>query len=104
MYSNITVFFSKYHDIKIFTGPLSYLDPLNNNWSSKLALYWLLTGPAEEVRLLRFWLDQFFSGVKMNFHFYIKQVVNKSSSVIFGLVRLIILSYRIAQNFDGGKV
>ena len=31
--------------------------------------------------------------VKIKFHFYNKQVINKSASVIFGLVRHIILSY-----------
>ena len=31
--------------------------------------------------------------VKMKFNFYKKQVLNKSASVIFGLVRLITLSY-----------
>ena len=34
-----------------------------------------------------------FLKVKMKFNFYKKQVINKSASVIFGLVRLIILSY-----------
>ena len=34
-----------------------------------------------------------FLKVKIKFHFYIKQVINKSVSVIFGLVRLSILSY-----------
>ena len=44
------------------------------------------------VRLLWFWLEQFSQG-KIKFQFYIKQVINKSASVIFGLVRLTILSY-----------
>ena len=34
-----------------------------------------------------------FLKVKMKFNFYKKQVINKGASVIFGLVRLIILSY-----------
>ena len=33
-----------------------------------------------------------FIKVKTKFHFYKKQVINKSASVILGLVRLIILS------------
>ena len=35
-----------------------------------------------------------FLKVKMKFKFYKKQVINKSASVIFGLVTLIILSYK----------
>ena len=35
-----------------------------------------------------------FLKVKMKFKFYKKQVTNKSASVIFGLVTLIILSYK----------
>ena len=34
-----------------------------------------------------------FLKVKVKFHFYNKQVINITASVIFGLVRLIILSY-----------
>ena len=34
-----------------------------------------------------------FLKVKVKFHFYKMPVINKSVSVIFGLVRLIILSY-----------
>ena len=34
-----------------------------------------------------------FLKVKLNFNCYEKQVINKSASVIFGFVRLIILSY-----------
>ena len=35
----------------------------------------------------------FFLKVKMKFHFYKKQVINIRASVIFGLVKLIILGY-----------
>ena len=34
-------------------------------------------GPAEPVRLLRFWPDQFFLKVKTKFHFCKRQVINK---------------------------
>ena len=34
--------------------------------------------------------------LKVKFHFYKKQVINKSASVIFGFVRFIILSYTVA--------
>ena len=34
-----------------------------------------------------------FLKVKMKFNFYIKQVINKIADVIFGVIRLIILSY-----------
>ena len=34
-----------------------------------------------------------FLKIKIKFYFYKKQVINKSASVIFGLVRLITLSY-----------
>ena len=34
-----------------------------------------------------------FLKVKMKFSFYRKQIINKTASVIFGLIRLIILSY-----------
>ena len=44
-----------------------------------------------------------FLKVKAKFHFYKKQVINKIISVIFGHVRLIILSYHIAAMFGGGK-
>ena len=44
------------------------------------------------VHLLQFWPDEFSQG-KNIISFYKKQVINKSSSVILGLVRLIILSY-----------
>ena len=50
-------------------------------------------GPAELVQLLRFWPEQFFLKVKTKFHFCKRQVINKSASVILGLIRLIILSY-----------
>ena len=50
------------------------------------------TGPAETVWLLQFWLDQFSQG-KNEIQFLQKQVINKSASVLFGLVGLIILSY-----------
>ena len=34
-------------------------------------------GPAESVRLLRFWPVQFFLKVKAKFHFWKRQVINK---------------------------
>ena len=34
-------------------------------------------GPAESVRLLRFWPDQFLLKVKAKFHFCKRQVINK---------------------------
>ena len=49
-------------------------------------------GPAESVRLLRFWLDQFFQG-KNKIPFLQKAGNKQSASVILGLIRLIILSY-----------
>ena len=48
-----------------------------------------VTGPVEIVWLLQLWLDQFFNEIQ----FFIKQVIDKSASVIFALVRLIALSY-----------
>ena len=50
------------------------------------------SGLAEVIRLLWFWPNQFSQG-KNKVHFYKKQVMNKSASVVFGLVRLIILRY-----------
>ena len=44
------------------------------------------------VRLLWFWLDQF-SQAKNKIPLLQKHVINKSASVIFELVKLIILSY-----------
>ena len=38
-----------------------------------------------------------FLNVKVKFHFYEKQVINKSASVIFGFVSFIILSYSYRQ-------
>ena len=38
---------------------------------------YLLSGPAESVRLLRFWPDQFFLKVKAKFYFYKKLVMNE---------------------------
>ena len=35
----------------------------------------------------------FFLKIKIKFHFYKNQVINKSASVIVGLIRLIIISY-----------
>ena len=55
-------------------------------YGSKLALSW----PAEMVWLLWFWSNQFFLKVKVKFHFYKNQVINKSASMIGGLIRLII--------------
>ena len=43
-----------------------------------------------------------FLKVKIKFHFYNKQVINKSASVIFGLVRLIVLSYNGYKNISRG--
>ena len=37
----------------------------------------IAAGPAESVRLLRFWLDLFFLKVKAKFHFCKRQVINK---------------------------
>ena len=52
--------------------------------------------PLEAVRLLCFGqTDHYFFEVKTKFHFYTKQVINKSASVIFEFVKLIILSYII---------
>ena len=53
----------------------------------------LLSGPAESVRLLRFWPDQFFSQGKNKIPFLQKASNKQSASVILGLIRLIILSY-----------
>ena len=50
------------------------------------------SGPAESVRLIRFWPDQFFLKVKAKFHFCKRQVIS-SVSVILGLIRLIVLNY-----------
>ena len=44
-----------------------------------------VAGPAEVVCL-------FWTKIKITFHFLQKQVINKNTSVIIGLVRLIILS------------
>ena len=53
----------------------------------KLQNLYNVSGPAESVRLLRFWPDQFFSSI-------LQKASNKqSASVILGLIRLIILSY-----------
>ena len=43
--------------------------------------------------MLWFWPDQFFLKVKIIFHFFEMQVINKSASVILGLIRITILSY-----------
>ena len=48
------------------------------------------SGPAETVRLLQFGQTSFSHGEK-NKSFYKKQVTKKSASVVFGLVRLILL-------------
>ena len=50
-------------------------------------------GPVEVVQLLLFGRTSFSADKKIIFHFYKKEVINKSSSVTFELVRLIILSY-----------
>ena len=47
-----------------------------------------INGPADPVLA-----GPVFLKVEMKFHFYKKQVVNKGASMIFGLVRLLILSY-----------
>ena len=52
-----------------------------------------MAGPVESVWLLRFWPDQFFLKVKAKFQFLQKESNKQSSSVILGLIRLIILSY-----------
>ena len=40
-----------------------------------------------------------FLKVTIKFHFYINQVINKSASVIFGLVRLSTLSYNCFMSY-----
>ena len=45
-----------------------------------------------------------FLKVKINFHFYKKQVIKKSISVIFGLVGLIILSNRWKNHIKRCKI
>ena len=57
--------------------------------SSRLAVRGVGIGPAGPVLA-----GPLFLKVKTNFHFTeLKQVINRSASVIFGLVRLIILCY-----------
>ena len=48
--------------------------------------------PTETVQLLWFWQTSLCQS-KSKIHFYKKQEINKSAGVIFGLVRLIVLSY-----------
>ena len=43
-----------------------------------------------------------FPRLKIKYHFYKKQVINKNSSVIFALVRLIILSYNKLKSISKG--
>ena len=47
-----------------------------------------INGPADPVLA-----GPVFLKVEMKFHFYKKQVINEGASMIFGLVRLLILSY-----------
>ena len=53
----------------------------------------VITGPAESVRLLQFWPDQFFHQDKNKIAFLQKASNKQSASVILGLIRLFILSY-----------
>ena len=50
---------------------------------------YLLSGPAELVWLLWFWLDQFFLKVKAKFHFYKKLVINEVLVWFWGLLGLL---------------
>ena len=58
---------------------------------TKTHTYIHTSGPAESVRLLRFWLDQFFSQGKSKIPFLQKASNKQSASVILGLIRLIII-------------
>ena len=59
-------------------------------------------GPAELVRLLRFWLDKFFSQAKNNIPFLQKASNKQSASVILGLIRLIIShAFRLLLRLQG---